>query len=216
MDAFEKTADDAELLFATDADDSSYDDLDFRGHRRVILDPRPTLTEKLNLVAAEEISRHEHIMWSGDDHVFVTPHWDTLLLGALKDLGGSGWVYPGNGRRTDVPETWLVSSDVIRALGWFANPVLKHYYIDNSIADLGKRSGLIRYCPEALIEHRHYAVHKETVRDALYAETEERWGASDLKAFQEWRSGPQVAVEVSLLRRNFNPDVQWVLSRVEG
>ena len=215
MDSFEKTTDNAELLFVTDSDDDSYEDMDWRGHRSAVIDPRGCLVEKLNRAVAGVIGESEDpIMWLGDDHVFVTEHWDTLMLEALEDLGGSGWVYPNDLRRADVPETWLCSRDVIRTLGWYANPVLKHYFIDNSIADLAKRANLIRYCPDVIIAHHHYSVDPETERDDLYRETERNYGDHDMKAFQEWRSGSQVAMEVSRLRRKFNPDVQWVLGKV--
>ena len=82
----------------------------------------------------------------------------------------------------------MVSSDVVKALGWFANPMLDHFYLDNSIAELGKRAGLIRWCPQAVVEHLHYSVCAETEHDALYQSTEEKFGESDLAAFHEWRS----------------------------
>ena len=107
----------------------------------------------------------------------------------------------------------MCSSDVVRALGWFANPALVHFYLDNSIAELGKRAGLIRWCPEAVIEHLHYSVTPGVERDETYQSTEERFGESDLAAFQQWRSS-QLANEVSILRRAFSEDVRWVLSRV--
>ena len=135
------------------------------------------------------------------------------MLAALEDLGGSGWVYPDDKRRNDVPEHWMVSSDVVKALGWFANPVLGHFYIDNSVAELGKRAGLIRYCPEAVIRHEHYSVAKGTRRDRLYSQTEKKFGASDLAAFQAWQ-GSQLKNEVSVLRRQFIARCRWVLSRV--
>lgn len=213
MKSFEETTDNADLLFVSDHDDPSYEGMDWQGHRHAEMAPRPTLVQKLNFTAKNELDSYEHIMWAGDDHVFATEHWDTLMLQALKDMG-SGWVYPNDKRRSDVPEIWMCSSDVIRELGWFANPVLSHYYIDNSIADLGKRTSLIRYCPDVIIEHLHYSVNKETEHDALYRETEQLFGESDLNAFQAWRKGTQVAVEVSRLRRKFNPDVEWVLGKV--
>ncbi len=214
IESFEKTADDATLLFVTDSDDDSYDGMDWRGHRHAVLDPPATcLAQKLNNAVAGVIDYSGYIMWSGDDHVFVTEHWDTLMLGTLAEMGGSGWVYPANGRRADVPETWLVSSDITRELGWFANPKLSHYYLDNSIAELAKRASLIRYCPAALIEHRHYSVPGGDERDALYSQTEQKFGESDARAFNAWRAGTEIAVDVSRLRRKFNPDVSWVLEK---
>jgi hypothetical protein len=128
-------------------------------------------------------------------------------------MGGSGWVYPDDRRRSDVPEHWMCSSDVVKALGWFAPPCVTHYYMDNIIAELGKRAGMIRWCPQAVVEHLHYSVAPGVEHDATYQETEDMFGASDLQAFQQWRAS-QLANEVSVLRREFSPDVAWVLSRV--
>lgn len=213
MDSFAQTADSAQLLFVTDGDDDSYAGTDWRGHQHAEMSPRGFLADKLNHAAARVRDDYDQLFFVGDDCVFVTPHWDTLMLRELDKMGGSGILYANDGRRADVPEHWLVSCDIIRELGWFANPALSHYYLDNSWADLGKRASLLRYCPDVVIEHRHYQSDKKAARDALYSETEERFGTADLKAFTQWRAGTQIAVEVSALRRRFNPDVQWVLER---
>jgi hypothetical protein len=95
---------------------------------------------------------------------------------------------------------------------FLANGLVSHN-CDNTIAELGKRAGLIRWCPQAVIRHEHYSVAKDVEHDEVYQSTEEMFGASDLAAFQEWR-GNQASNEVSLLRRHFSEDVRWVLSRV--
>ena len=87
------------------------------------------------------------------------------------------------------------------------------YYVDNAVAELGKKAGLIRFCPDAVIEHRHYSVDPETAHDEMYRSAEDMFGASDLAAYQEWR-GSVMGNEVAVLRRNFSEDVRWVLSRV--
>jgi hypothetical protein len=156
---------------------------------------------------------YDVLAWFGDDNVFRTPGWDRIMLGCLEDMGGSGWVYADDKRRSDVPEHWMCSSDVVKALGWYANPAMGHFYIDNTIAELGKRAGLIRWCPEAVVEHLHYSVAPQTVRDEVYLSTEDRFGASDLQAFQEYRVN-QLPHDVALLRRKFSKDVSWVLSQV--
>jgi hypothetical protein len=212
--SFRGTATCADILFILDPDDQeTYAGMDWGDAPCAVLDPRAYLSAKLNKTAEAVIDAYSVLMWAGDDHVFVTPGWDRVMLATLEDLGGSGWVYPDDKRRSDVPEIWMCSSDVVKALGWFANPHLQHYYLDNSIAELGKRSGLIRWCPEAVIEHLHYSVAKETVRDAVYSETEEMFGQPDLAAFKAW-SADALPMEVSVLRRQFSADVKWVLSRV--
>jgi len=213
IDSFEKTTDNAQLMFVIDGDDNSYDGFDWRGHGCGEVNPRASLTQKLNHTAMNLIDEYDEFMWQGDDHEFITPHWDTKLLEVRKEWG-SGWLYTSNGRRSDVPETWTVSKDVIQTLGWYANPALAHYNIDYSIAELGRRSGLIKWVPEVQITHHHYTVDKETEYDELYKESEKLFLERDMQAFQGWRGSNDLAAIVSRLRRNFNPDVKWVLGKV--
>ena len=215
LESFRETASPGtDIVFILDPDDeATYEGIEWGDAMHGVLSPRGTLQDKLNQTAAAYAGIYPVLMWTGDDHVFKTAAWDKEMLAALEDMGGHGWVYPDTKRRADVPEIWMCSADVVQALGWFFNPALQHYYCDNSIGELGKRSGLIRRCPQAVIDHLHYSVCAETEHDAVYSETEAAFGESDLKAFQEWRAS-QLANEVSVLRRAFNPDVAWVLSRV--
>ena len=214
LDSFEKTTDKAELLFVTDGDDDSYEDFDWRGHGNVVIDPRASVVEKLNKAAGNVIDDYDHIMHLGDDCIFVTEHWDTKMLDLLDSMGGSGWVYPNNKRRSDVPECWLVSTDVVKEMGWFLMPALNHYYVDNVIAEIGKRTSLIRFAKDVVIEHKHYSVSRDTEYDALYKECEQLFGQQDLVTWQAWQNSSQVAALVSRLRRKFNPDVKWVVGKV--
>ena len=213
--SFRDTAgDDTGILFILDPDDeATYDGMDWGDALHAVLAPRGTLAEKLNQAAASVAASHDALMWCGDDHVFRTEGWDALMLGLLEDMGGDGWVYPQTVRRNDVPEIWLASASLTAELGWFFPPAVSQYYGDNTIAELGKRSGLIRYCPQAVIEHLHYSVHSGTEHDQTYREAEEAHGAADLQAFQQWRAD-QMPYDVARLRRRFNTDVSWVLGKV--
>jgi hypothetical protein len=215
--SFTETASpETEIAFVVDADDQdTYRGADWGRAMCAVLEPRGYLCEKLNKTAEAVVDTYDALMWCADDHVFRTEGWDAAMLASLEDLGGSGWVYPDTVRRNDVPEIWMCSSDVVRALGWFANPRLSHFLLDNSVAELGKRSGLIRWCPQAKVEHLHYSICKETEHDEVYRTAEEKFGQSDLKAFEEWRAN-HLANEVALLRREFSTDVRWVLSKVLG
>ena len=216
LESFRETATCADLVFVLDPDDEdTYADVEWGDAMHGVLAPRGTLQDKLNQTAAAYAGAYRALMWAGDDHVFKSQAWDLEMLGVLHDMGGSGWVYPETRRRADVPEIWMCSSDVTQALGWFFNPVLSHFYGDNSVGELGKRAGLIRRCPQAVIDHLHYSVTPGVEHDEVYAEAEGAFGESDLKAFHEWRAS-QLANEVAVLRRNFSPDVAWVLSRIHG
>lgn len=202
--------DTTDLLFITDGDDKSYEGMDWGTAIHAVLNPRESLSGKLNRTADANTELYDVLMFAADDHVFVTPGWDRLMLAKLESAGGTGMIYPDDKRRQDVPEIIMISSDIVKLLGHFANPMLRHYYLDNTWGELGKKSGLIKFCPEAVIEHKHYSVCEDTEYDQTYREAENAWGNSDLQAFHEWRAN-RMPVEVSMLRRAFNKDVNWVL-----
>jgi hypothetical protein len=214
LESFTETATVADITFITDPDDQdTYEGMDWGDALHAVLDPRGTLTEKLNHAADGLKDTYGVLFWAGDDHVFRTPGWDQILLKALEEMGGTGVVYPDDKRRADIPEIWAATSDIVDTLGWFANPAVNHYYIDNSWAEIGLRTGLVRYVPDAVVEHLHYSVHAETVHDGLYQETEDAHGQRDLEAFTMWRA-VQMPNDVAVLRRRFDPDVRWVLDRL--
>lgn len=214
LDAFRETAVCSDLLFITDGDDDSYEGADWGEAVCATLDPREYLVGKLNKTAEVMADTYRVLAWFGDDCVPRTPGWDRLMLDLLDgEMGGTGWVYADDKRRSDVPEHWMCSSDIVRELGWFACPDMDHYLIDNVIAELGKRSGLIRYCPQAVVSHDHYSVVAGVEHDAVYQATEEKFGVADHQAFLDWRAN-QMPYDVARLRRRFNSDVNWVLGRV--
>jgi hypothetical protein len=215
IESFDKTTDHADLLFVTDGDDDSYEGFDWKGHTAMAMTPRGCVSEKLNYAAQQMVDSYDQLFCVGDDNVFVTEHWDTKLLKVLKtDLGGSGLVYPNDKRRSDVPENWLVSTDVVREVGWFCNPILKQYYTDNSWSVLCKRADMIRYVPDVIVEHKHYSMDPDAVHDEVYMEPEQLFGEQDRINFGLWHGSSQFSALVSKLRRKFNPDVKWVLGKV--
>src|ERR1700759_2935600 len=129
LESFTETASPGpDLLFILDPDDDAYDGMDFGTAGTCVLDPRDYLVGKLNKTALAMADTYDVLAWFGDDNVFRTPGWNTLMLPALEDMGGTGWVYADDKRRSDVPEHWMCSSDVVKALGWYANPALGHFY----------------------------------------------------------------------------------------
>jgi hypothetical protein len=207
--------DTTELLFITDGDDDSYADMDWGEATHAVLDPRESLTGKLNRTADAYIDSHDAMMFVGDDHVFETPGWDDIMLKMLEtELNGTGMVYPNDMRRADVPEIIMISSDIVKTLGYFAESGQRHYYIDNCWSEVGRRANLIRYCPNAIVKHLHYSVCSETERDKTYIEAENAWGERDLQSYRYWLTN-KMPVQVSQLRRKFNSDIRWVLGRAD-
>jgi hypothetical protein len=217
LKSFTETTDSADLVFITDADDDSYMDMDLGPATNAVLDTGHTrvgTTVKVNNVAAVAVDEYDALMYIGDDHLFSTEHWDTILLGKLEDkMGGTGMIYGDDKRRTDIPEMIIITSDIVRALGHFAEPSLSHYYIDNVWAEMGSRADLLRFCPDVVFEHLHYQVNPDVEHDQTYSSAETLWGTSDQQAFQEWRSSV-MPMQVSVLRREFHPDVKWVRGKI--
>ena len=213
--SFAETADFSEIVFVMDPDDlDTYDGMDWQGASTAVLDPRGSTIEKLNMVALECAGAYDWLYFASDDQVFRTPHWDTIMTGVLEgDLGGHGWVYPEDRRRNDIPEHYLVDTDLVRELGWYANPALKHFYMADTVAVLGRRTGMLRYCPEVLVEHLRYTTDPTVAHDETYRYAEETWGKRDAEAFMAWQADV-APLEVARLRRAFSRDVGWVLSRI--
>ena len=124
----------------------------------------------------------------GDDHRPRTPAWDRLLIDAIEERGGSGFAYGNDlAQGWRLPTAWVVSADIVRAVGWLMLPVCQHMYVDNATLALGEALDRITYVPGVIIEHLHPAVGKAAM-DASYAEsnTAERYEADRL-AFEAWR-----------------------------
>lgn len=129
---------------------------------------------------------HEDATWQasiGDDMVPVTDGWDERLCEAA---GSSGMAYPNDGRRDDIPEAIVISTGLVRALGWLAEPSLEHWYIDNVWSDLGRGAGCLAYLPSVRVDHRHPNVRGGGPPDRTYNDAASRY-ARDLAAYQKWR-----------------------------
>lgn len=178
------------VIVANDEDDySGYADLsrEYKDERRVMWTsgPRQGLVAWTNFLARQCLGGYRALASFGDDHIPRTRDWDVMLLGAIEDLGGTGIVYPDDRRRMDIPEAPVVSTDIVHALRWFFPTALQHFYGDNALADIGVRTGCLRYCPEVTVEHMHWeravADHDTTYRQA------EAGLAADAMAYEQWK-----------------------------
>jgi len=205
----ETTLGDVDLYLVVDEDDDSYQGID----ADVITTGRGTLVTAINEAALQLAEKYRMLFLAADDMIFETPGWDLFMTGALDAMGGTGFVFPDDKRRYDVPEHPLISSDIVKALGWFAEPGFGHFYIDNVWGELGKRLGLIRFCPQAVIAHQHWTINPDVTRDETYKSAEECFGGPDETEYHLWRA-TRMQNQAAMLRRSFNPDVRWVLELI--
>jgi hypothetical protein len=108
----------------------------------------------LNKSAPPLAERHTHIAFMGDDHLPRTGLWDELLVNSL---GGRPGVAYGNDlwQGENLPTMAVLSSDLIRGLGFFAPPALEHLYLDDFWKLLGLSVGNLAYRSDVIIEHLH-------------------------------------------------------------
>ena len=159
----------AHLMFCVDDDDPSLDAYLALG-ADVQVGPRlrlgPTLNERARLSAND----YEVLGFMGDDHVPRTQNWDITISNVLEEMG-TGIVY-GNDllQRAALPTAVFMTSDIVRALGYFCPPELLHMYLDNAWLEWGRHAECITYLDDVVIEHMHPALGKAP-QDASYIES---------------------------------------------
>ena len=159
--------------------------------------PRMGLVAWTNKIAVPGGSDYKYFASLGDDHVPRTIGWDAALIRAIEDMGGTGFAYPWDGVREDIPEAVVMSSDIVAALGWMANPAVAHYYPDNTWADLGRGAGCLRHCRAVWVEHVHPAT-GQVAGDKTYQESAAKI-AGDKAAYHQWRR-ERMAADVATVR----------------
>jgi hypothetical protein len=185
-----------DLVFAVDHDDASYDHLSLGA--RMIHGPGKSCPAWSNEIAAGWGPGYRAVASLGDDHLPRTPGWDTLLLAAIDDMGGTGIAYGDDiGQGENLPTAPVISADIVAALGWFFLPSVRHLFADNVWLDLGREAGCLRYVPEVVVEHLHYS-RGESPRDATYDASAGTW-EHDEAAYQQWRRD-QMAADVAKIR----------------
>lgn len=156
----------------------------------LVVGPRKGLTDWTNEIAVKQAENYSYLASFGDDHVPVTAGWDRLLIRAIERMGGTGFSYPYDGMRDDIPEAVVMSSDIVKALGWMAMPELSHWYIDNVWADLGRGIGKLRHLRAIKVEHAWKA-------DQTSKDSSEKL-AADRDAYYLWRK-KRMADDIAIL-----------------
>lgn len=172
-----------DLLFALDEDDPTLPE--YRDLPAAVF-PKTTMVNSMNRAVAMEVDDYDIIGFVGDDCLFRTPGWDEIFEATLKEHG-PGIVYGNDCGRKDFPGTHpFVSSSIIKVLGWFWQPSMRHLYVDYVLRDIGKGVGVYHFCPGVVIEHMHYVFGKAD-RDASYRLSNSSYTyAIDGNAYARW------------------------------
>jgi hypothetical protein len=149
-------------------------------------------------VAAEEAPV---VAFMGDDHRPRTVAWDQLYINNLRDMG-TGVVY-GNDlyQGENIPTQVAMTSNIVKATGYFVPPGAKHLYLDNMWADIGRATSL-RYLPDVVVEHMHPCAGKAEWDDGYASNNSVETYSEDAIVYNEWKQNdlPRWVEQI----RNFN------------
>lgn len=188
--------------FGTSEADTSFavaidsDDPDMAAYQRVLFPwlqtnkvmlyqgDRRTFSEWTNQIAMFNAHAYDAMGSFGDDHFPRTHGWDAKLAGTIEKAGGSG-IASGNDlfQTPRLPTAPVITTDIILALGWFCQPTMAHYFVDNVWYDLVE--GLVLYREDVIIEHVHWAPGKAP-GDLTYAQAQQAHWSADMTAYDHW------------------------------
>lgn len=151
-----------DIMFAFDDDDPALPDtLSMLGANkglakrvRWVTGPRRQLGPWTNQLALEHAHQYRALASLGDDHVPRTKGWDALLVQAVT-ARGLGYAWPEGYAQPGFPEAVVVSSPIVEALGWFMEPSLQHWYVDQVWFDLARGTQAAAYLGDVIVSHEH-------------------------------------------------------------
>ena len=166
-------------------DDDAHNYPEIEGVIREV-NPRLKMNGTLNLLANKYCDRYKTISFMGDDHLVRTNGWDQTLYDIIK-IRGFGIGYANDlFQGANLPTMVMMSTNIIKHLGFMAPPALIHLYMDNFWKVFGQVTNCLDYHADVVIEHMHYMAGK-SASDAQYLEVNSsEVGNHDALAFKEY------------------------------
>lgn len=158
--AFETADTEVEFVFYVDEDDTSSLDVIARHGGKVIVGPRVVLSEMWNRCA--EQAYYDVMMHCGDDIVFRSDHWDSIVLNEFEQVpdkillvyGRDGFQDEKLGTHSFIHRNW------VDTVGYFVPPYFSSDYNDTWLNEVAVALDRRRYVPEIYTEHMHPAAGK--------------------------------------------------------
>jgi hypothetical protein len=189
----------SDLMFAIDEDDAdSYPRIDGVLYE---VNPRMGMNGTLNYVANKYSDSYKYIVFMGDDHRVRTFGWDLVMAEKIGSLG----VAYGNDliQGQALPTAVMMSSNIIKAIGYMAPPKQKHMYLDNFWLDLGTRLNAIHYLEDVIIEHLHFSVGKSDMDSSYQEKNDSAIYNADKVAYDEYLS-TQMDIDIDKILKCVN------------
>lgn len=181
-----KNPENIDFFFYIDEDDIlsqiKTEELTTQLNNRVVshIGPRIIMTEMTNVLA--KICKSEVMFLAGDDIVFRTSDWDTMVIDSLNQWPDHiAWVfgYDGYHKPGDFGTHGAIHKNWVDVLGYVVPPIYSADWADTTLCEISKNLGRFCYIP-AYIEHMHYVVGKgeidETMREKIIRGNQDRTG----------------------------------------
>lgn len=165
-----RLSNDSDYCLSVDSDESEDYSWVTDAGMLLVSGPPEGMNAALNRAFEELGGGYQYVSFMGDDHLVRTPGWDTLLIESIT-AHGHGVAY-GNDLLTngELPTFAMISTNIAKALGFFAPPTLRHMYLDDYWLRLGTSLNACFYRPDVVVEHMHHSVGKSEF-DATYKST---------------------------------------------
>lgn len=153
---------DTTLVVGLDEDDPALPEYlrlqEIQGWEAVVLSGLRSVVPWMNRLILPRADAYIYTGSIGDDNVPSTVGWDVRIMEALE---GAPFAFGNDLYPTRPPGTLcchvFCRSEVVRRLGYFGPPSIRHMYVDVVWMAWGIATG-IDYLHDVIIEHRHYTV----------------------------------------------------------
>lgn len=160
------------------------------GWKRLVTPPT-VLSDALNRAFA----KFPDEPWYGilnDDHLPKTDGWEQAIIQAA---GSSGIAWPHDNYAKRI-SCHVKGGDLVRTLGWFVCPRMKHFFLDDVDELIAAEVGG-RFLPEVMVSHEHVNAGRMKI-DRTYMERPSN--KADRAAFERWKASEWPWVKAKLKR----------------
>jgi len=126
-----------------------------RGRRWLyFIGPHKYMAEVLNFFSREVFPDCEYYQEVNDDHIYQTVGWDKMLVDCILQQGEGWGIACPNSLIDKNPSAYMISGNIVRLLGWFILPKLRHLFGDCSTTTLGNGLRRLFHVEEAHVYHK--------------------------------------------------------------
>lgn len=169
-----------------------------------IVGPQMTVIDVFNAGCTKWYPDALYYQACNDDHVYRTAAWDRKLIQSIEDKGGWGIACPWDKLDADWytnqhPSAEVISSNIIRTLGHYFLPKLKHLGADEYLKEVGLGINRLWLVRDVVIEHMHVVCGKAPEDDnyrAVYSAASARYR---YEVLMQWRMSGQKDAEIKKL-----------------